>query len=86
MTDDDQLNSKTTEFEAIFFALDADSQSFLLETGRALVRRTEQRAASCPPRPKLSLVPTSLFKPDQNGVNSAVDLILPALVGKPERS
>ena len=83
MTDDDQLDSRTMEFEAIFFALDEDSQSFLLETGRALVKRTERRA-SMRPRPKLSLVPASLLKPGKDGVDGAVKLVLPSLVSEPE--
>lgn len=72
-----------TELEMIFFALDEDSQSFLLETGRALVKRTEMRTEP-PPRPKLTLVPPRLLKPVKNRVNRAVKLITPTLISKPK--
>lgn len=84
MTDDDRFNSRTTEFEAIFFALDESSQSFLLETGRALVRRTEQNAASR--RPKLSLVPPRLLQGAEDGINSTIELVAPPIVSEPEGS
>lgn len=73
----------STEFEAIFFALDESGKAFLLETGRSLVRRTEARKPKAV-RPKLSLVPSRLLKPAEDSIDSTVELIPSDIVRKPE--
>ena len=75
----------STEFEMIFFALDADGKNFLLETGRALVQRTERRAR-IEAGPKLSLVPPRLLKPVEESIDSTVKLVTPPVISKPESS
>lgn len=75
----------STEFQAIFFALDESGKAFLLETGRSLVRRTEARQPK-PVRPKLSLVPPRALKPTQDSIDGSVELVPANVVGKPESS
>ncbi len=75
---------ETTEFEAVFFALDAEGRAFLLETGRSLVRRTEGRKQQSPKRAHLSLVPPRLLELDEDGVDSAVELVPDPIIGEPE--